>query len=63
MVLKGTNVFGDTFHRSSFTLYLTNLEVYSQTPETNSYAYIFCDIFIFTYFLHTELFFSVKVNC
>ena len=37
----GTNVFGDTFNRSSLTLYLTNLELYSQTLETKSYLFIY----------------------
>ena len=41
-------MFGDTFHRSSLTVYLTNLELYSQTPETKSYEFI--------YRLRTELF-------
>ena len=50
----GTNVFGGTFHRSSLTLYLTNLELYLQTPVTNSYEYIFCYIILFIYLLHTE---------
>ena len=51
----GTNVFGDTFHRSSLTTYLTNLELYSQSSETKSYEYIFCYIILFIYRLHTEL--------
>ena len=51
----GTNVFGDTFRRSSLTLYLTNLELYSQAPKTKSYEYIFCYIILFTYRLHAEL--------
>ena len=51
----GTNVFGDTFHRSSLTVYLTNLELYSQTPETKSYEYIFCYIILFIYRLHMQL--------
>ena len=45
----------DTFHRSSLTLYLTNLELYSQTSETKSYEYIFYYIILFICCLHTEL--------
>ena len=45
----GTNVLLMTpFYRSSNTYYLTNLEIYSQIPETKRYEHI-CYIFIFNY--------------
>ena len=53
-VIPNKYIFYDTFHRSPATLYLTNLEIYSEIPETKSYKYIFGYIFLFTYLLDTE---------
>ena len=48
---------GETKLRTNvFFLFYETLQVYSQIPETKSYEYIFCYIFIIIYLLHTELF-------
>ena len=59
----GTNVFGDTFRRSSLTVYLTDLELYSQTPQTKSYrVYILLYYYFYLPFTHGTCF-IVKENC